>query len=144
MSTSLLRLWSITSMAALLALSGCTSLPPVCPDSADVQPEQLHGVWTVQLGTAGPSWSLQLGPHPEHRGSLRGELTQGGQRYPVVADLEKGEFTLEESHDGRRIAATWLGEVKVKHCDWTITGERQWGSANRPPQAFVIRSNGLR
>ena len=144
MSTSLLRLSAISSMAALFALSGCTSLPPACPASADVQPEQLHGVWTVQLGTAGPSWSLQLGPHPEHRGSLRGKLTQGGQRYPVVADLEKGEFTLEESHDGRRIAATWLGEMQMKNCEWTITGERRLADTTRHPQAFVIRSDGLR
>ncbi len=139
-----LRLWTKTSLVVLLALSGCTSLPRNCPAPADVQPEQMHGIWTVQLDGTGPNWSLQLGPHPEHRGSLRGELTQGAQRYPVVADLNHGEFTLEESHDGQRIAATWLGEVQVRHCNWTITGERQWGDATRPPQAFVIRSNGLR
>ena len=137
MSTPLLRLSAITSMAALLALSGCTSLPPACPDSADVQPEQLHGVWTVQLGSAAPSWSLQLGPHPEHRGSLRGELTQGGQRYPVVADLEKGEFTLEESHDGQRIAATWLGEVVPGSCGQALRGERRGPQEGR--QAFRMQ-----
>jgi hypothetical protein len=144
MSTLQLRLWAITGMAALFALSGCTNLPPACPASADVQPEQLHGIWKVQLDGTGPDWFLQLGPHPEHRGSLRGELSKGTQRYPVVADLEKGEFTLEESHDGRRIAATWLGEVQVRHCNWTITGERQWGDATRPPQPFVILSNSFR
>jgi hypothetical protein len=94
------------TLVALLTLSGCTTLPPACPAPADVKPEQLHGVWTVQLDGSGPPWTLQLGPHPEHQGSLRGELTQGTLRYPVVADLEGGEFTLEESHDGARIAAT--------------------------------------
>ena len=98
----------------------------------------------MQLDGAGPNWALQLGPHPEHLGSLRGELKQGALRYPVVGDLENGELTLEESHDGQRIAATWLGEVHVKHCNWTIKGERQWGDATRPPQPFVIRSNSLR
>ena len=44
-----LRLWATTSLVALLALSGCTSLPRNCPAPADVQPEQLHGAWTVQL-----------------------------------------------------------------------------------------------
>lgn len=144
MSTPHLRLGVITSMAALFALSGCTSLPPACPSAADIKPEQMHGVWTVQLDSAGHHWSLQLGPHPEHQGSLRGELTQGALRYPVVADLDGRDFTLEESHDGRRIAATWLGEVQVQHCDWSIAGERKMGDANRPPQPFVIRSNRLR
>ena len=144
MSTPHLRLGSITSMAALFVLSGCTSLPTTCPSAAELKPEQLLGAWTVQLDGAGPHWSLQLGPHPEHQGSLRGELMQGALRYPVVADLDGRDFTLEESHDGQRIAATWLGEVQVQHCDWSITGERQMGDAKRPPQPFVIRSNRLR
>ena len=42
------------ALIALLALAGCTSLPPACPVPADVQPEQLHGVWTMQLDGAGP------------------------------------------------------------------------------------------
>jgi len=111
-------------MTALAALSGCSSLPPNCPESTEVQPQQLHGAWTVQLESTGPHWTLQLGPHPEHRGSLRGELTQGALRYPVVADLDKGEFTLEESHDGKRIAATWLGEVVPGSCGRALRGER--------------------
>ncbi len=118
------RLGATSSLGALLALSGCISLPPACPAPADIQPEQLHGVWTVQMDGSGPHWTLQLGPHPEHRGSLRGELTQGALRYPVVADLDRGEFTLEESHDGQRIAATWLGEVVAGRCGRALQGER--------------------
>lgn len=119
-----LRLWATTSLVALLALSGCTSLPLSCPAPAEVQPEQLHGVWTVQMDGAGPNWTLRLGPHPEHQGSLRGELMQGALRYPVVADLDHGELTLEESHDGQRIAATWLGEVLADSCGQALRGER--------------------
>lgn len=129
-----LRLWATTSLVALLALSGCTSLPGRCPSPAEVQPDQLHGVWTVQLDGAGPHWTLQLGPHPEHRGSLRGELTRGALRYPVVADLNDAEFTMEESHDGRRIAATWLGEVIAGSCGRALQGERITESQRR--QAF--------
>lgn len=124
MNTAHQRFWAITGMAAVFALSGCTSLPPACHSAADLKPEQLHGVWTVQLDGAGPHWSLQLGPHPEHLGSLRGELTQGALRYPVVADLDGQDFTLEESHDGQRIAATWLGEVLTGSCGQTLRGER--------------------
>lgn len=134
---SRLRLWATTHLVALAALSGCTSLPRNCPAPADVQPEQLHGIWTVQLDGAGPYWSLQLGPHPEHRGSLRGELTQGAQRYPVVADLDKGEFTLEESHDGQRIAATWLGDVVAGSCGQALRGERIGPLERR--QAFEMK-----
>jgi hypothetical protein len=78
----------------------------------------------VQLDGSGHQWTLQLGPHPEHKGSLRGELTQGTLRYPVVADLDNGEFTLEESHDGQRIAATWLGEVVAGSCGRVLQGQR--------------------
>jgi hypothetical protein len=124
-------------LVALAALSGCTTLPRNCPAPADVQPEQLHGIWTVQLNGAGPYWSLQLGPHPEHRGSLRGELIQGAQRYPVVADLDKGEFTLEESHDGQRIAATWLGDVVAGSCAQALRGERIGPLERR--QAFEMK-----
>lgn len=131
------RLWATTSLAALLALSGCTSLPPACPAPKDVKPEQLHGVWTVQLDGAVPQWTLQLGPHPEHQGSLRGELKQGSLRYPVVADLEDGEFTLEESHDGQRIAATWLGGVVAGSCGLALRGERIGPQEHR--QAFDIK-----
>jgi hypothetical protein len=91
----------------------------------------------VQLDGSGPTWTLQLGPHPEHQGSLRGELTQGTLRYPVVADLEGGEFTLEESHDGARIAATWLGTVVAGSCGRALQGQRIGPQERR--QAFLIR-----
>jgi hypothetical protein len=131
------RLWATASLAALLTLSGCTTLPPACPAPADVKPEQLHGVWTVHLEGSGTPWTLQLGPHPEHQGSLRGELTQGALRHPVVADLDEGEFTLEESHDGQRIAATWLGEVVEGSCGRILQGQRIGPQERR--QAFLIR-----
>ena len=132
-----IRVACLGALIAILALSGCTTLPPACPAPADVKPEQLHGVWTVQLDGSGPPWTLQLGPHPEHQGSLRGELKQGTLRYPVVADLEGGEFTLEESHDGARIAATWLGTVVAGSCGRALQGQRIGPQERR--QAFLIR-----
>jgi hypothetical protein len=125
------------ALVVLLALSGCTSLPTACPAPAEVKPEQLHGIWTVQLDGTGTPWTLQLGPHPEHQGSLRGELTQGTLRYPVVADLEGGEFTLEESHDGQRIAATWLGTVVAGSCGRVLQGQRIGPQERR--QAFLMQ-----
>lgn len=64
------------------------------------------------------------GSAPENQGSLRGELTQGALRYPVVADMDGRDFYLEESHDGRRIAATWLGEMAQGTCVKVVQGER--------------------
>jgi hypothetical protein len=124
MNTSHQRFWAITGMAAVFALSGCNSIQLNCSATADIRPEQLHGFWKVRLGATDSHWTLQLGPHPEHRGSLRGELSQGALRYPVVADLDGQDFTLEESHDGQRIAATWLGEVVTSSCGQTLRGER--------------------
>jgi hypothetical protein len=111
--------------ALSLVLSACQQLPTrnACPTGQDLTPEMLHGQWTAQIAGEAP-WTLILGPHPEHAGSLRGELTQGPQRHAVVADLDDGEFTLEETHDGQRIAATWLGSLTASSCGRQIQGQR--------------------
>ncbi|WP_155820434.1 hypothetical protein [Limnohabitans sp. Rim47] len=112
-------------LALSLGLSACQQLPTrnACPTGQDLTPEMLNGQWTAQIAGEAP-WTLTLGPHPEHAGSLRGELTQGQQRHAVVADLDDGEFTLEETHDGQRIAATWLGSVTASSCGRQIQGQR--------------------
>ncbi len=113
------------SLTLCVVLSAC-NLPPkrsACPSGQDLTPEMLHGQWTAQIAGEAP-WTLTLGPHPEHAGSLRGELAQGQQRRAVVADLDDGEFTLEETHDGQRIAATWLGSLPASSCGHQIQGQR--------------------
>jgi hypothetical protein len=67
---------------------------------------------------------------------------QNPQHFAVAADLEDGEFTMEESRDGQRIAATWLGQVQAGSCGQRIAGERQdsTGAAER----FEMRSERLR
>lgn len=125
------------SLAVTLGLAGCAPKPLACTAARDVQADQLHGQWTVQLGDSRSDWALQLAPHPEHRGSLRGELAQGLLRYPVVADLANGEFTMEESHDGRRIAATWLGDVASGSCGRLVLGERL--SPGQATQTFRLQ-----
>lgn len=109
-----------------LALTGC-NLPlsaPDCPPGQSLGADKLLGNWTVQMAGSANPWALSLSPHPEHLGSLRGELRQGDKRYQVVADLEGREFTMEESHDGQRIAATWLGTAVHGHCGRWVQGER--------------------
>jgi hypothetical protein len=69
-------------------------------------------------------------------GSLRGELTQGQQRHAVVADLDDGDFTLEETHDGQRIAATWQGSLPAAGCGRQIQGQRTLAGQNS--RSFLI------
>ena len=125
------------ALLALLALSACNLLPTrsACPTAQDLTPEMLHGQWTVQI-TGEMPWALTLGPHPEHVGSLRGELTQGQQRHAVVADLDDGDFTLEETHDGQRIAATWQGSLPAAGCGRQIQGQRTL--AGQKSRSFLI------
>ena len=125
------------ALIALLALSACNLLPTrsACPTAQDLTPEMLYGQWTVQI-TGEMPWALTLGPHPEHVGSLRGELTQGQQRHAVVADLDDGDFTLEETHDGQRIAATWLGSLPIAGCGRQIQGHRTLAGQNS--RGFLI------
>lgn len=133
-------LWRVTALAWLtLSLTGCQLSPtlPDCPAGQTLDADQLHGSWTLQLAGASGPWRLQLGPHPEHLGSLRGELTQGSARHPVVADLDGRDFTMEESHDGQRIAATWLGTAIPGHCGRLIQGVRQ--EQNQTAQDFTMR-----
>ena len=128
----------LSSLIALLTLSACQVLPtrPICPSGADLSADMLQGEWIAQIVNEAP-WTLNLGPHPEHPGSLRGTLQRDHQAHAVVADLDDGEFTLEESHDGQRIAATWLGDVVAGSCAQALRGERIGPLERR--QAFEMK-----
>lgn len=133
----------VAGLCGLLALtlSACQGLPTRsdCPSAQDMSPQMLYGSWTVQVAGE-PLLTLTLGPHPEHMGSLRGELTSttGPNQKPraVVADLDDGEFTLEETHDGQRIAATWLGRLPPAGCGRQIQGQRTLAGEDSRP--FVL------
>jgi len=131
--------------AYMAGLSACSTAPTQAGCAGtDITPEQLVGEWRVELSDHSAPWTLLLRPHPEHQGSLRGTLMQNPQHFAVVADIESGEFTMEESHDGQRIAATWLGQVQAGSCGQIIAGERQAGAAGQSRQRFRMWSNRLR
>jgi hypothetical protein len=138
-----LALWSL--FACIAGLSACATAPSAsgCDDN-DTRPEQLLGQWRVTLSGQSDPWTLLLRPHPEHEGSLQGTLMQNPQHFAVVADIEGAELTMEESHDGQRIAATWLGQVQAGSCGRVIAGERQTSVPGQGPQRFEMRSNRLR
>lgn len=114
-----------------------------CPAATDMQQRHLLGHWQAELG--GQAVALRLGPHPELRESVRGTLQRGGQTVQVVGDVDDGQLTLEESEDGKRISATWLGEVAEGRCGKEIRGT--WSPEAAPgasgpapaPVPFVLR-----
>lgn len=115
-----------------------------CPTASEINAEMLIGAWEVVLHTQPPQrWPLTLQAHPEHTGSLQGQLDQSGRKAMVVADWDEGEFTMEESHDGQRIAATWLGTATQGQCGRQIEGQRLQGEAAAPAR-FTMRAVRLR
>ena len=134
-------------------LLGCSLLLPsfvladdACPQGPDIPTRLLVGHWEVELHSRPAGcWTLELRPHPEHEGSLRGTMQQGGRQAMVVADWDDGEFTMEESHDGQRIAATWLATASPGLCGRQLEGTRHTGDGpNARPERFTMRSIRLR
>jgi hypothetical protein len=144
MRRSLRRVMGVVTLV-WAGLTACTQAPvAVGCTPAEITTDQLLGEWQVELAGSTGAWTLVLRPHPEHPGSLRGVLMQKPRHYAVVADLEGGEFTLEESHDGQRIEATWLGRVAAGSCGKVLTGERQTGAVGTAPQRFEMRQSAPR
>lgn len=111
-----------------------------CPKAQDVEPRQLAGLWRAEFEGLPRGATLLLEPHRDYAGSLSGEVNRDGERAKVAADLEDGDFTLEESSDGVHIAATWLGDVVEGSCGNEIRGS--WGPARGTARAFVMRRAG--
>lgn len=114
------------------------SSPAACPAPADVGALHLYGEW-LATGTGGDTpATLRLGHNPEHPDGVRGTLRRGTAEILVAGDVDDGTFTLEESSDGRSIAATWTGNIMENTCGKEIQGT--WtpasGSTGRP---FILR-----
>ncbi len=109
-----------------------------CPHASEVGQAQMLGLWRAEWQGGGHAGTLLLEKHPLYAQSLSGTINRNGERRPVAGDVEDGELTLEESADGKRISATWIGEVVEGACGrevrgtWTIDGE----ASGRP---FVLR-----
>ena len=123
--------------ACCLLPAAALAQPAACPAPHELGQRQLLGLWRAQLDGA-PAATLLLEPHPEYSEGVRGAVNRSGVRAAVSGDVDEGEFTLEESADGQRISATWLGEVVEGSCGREIRGTWRSGSdeATRP---FVLR-----
>lgn len=122
---------------ALLAVAGQPALAQDCPGPAQLQPRHLVGLWRAEFA-GGSGATLLLEPHPRYAASLAGEVNRNGVRARVAGDLDEGEFTLEESADGVRIDAAWLGEVVEGSCGREIRGTWQATGATAA-RAFTLR-----
>ena len=107
-----------------------------CPSAVEMDQQHLQGVWRAEL--AGHAVLLRLGQHPELGGSVRGTVQRGAATGLITGDVHEGELTLEESTDGKRISATWIGEVVDGRCGQEIRGN--WHSVSPETSIpFVLR-----
>lgn len=128
-------------LAAMLALAsplaGAQAPLPACPPVAELRNVHLFGLWRAEIDGQ-HAGTLLLEQHREYAMSFGGMLNRAGERSMVAGDIEDGEFTLEESADGKRIAAAWLGDVEPASCGreirgtWTPDGKQQG-------RAFILR-----
>jgi hypothetical protein len=133
----------VTARAAVLGMALCAAVAaqaqpaPACPAPQDVAPRSLVGLWRAEFEGRGPAGTVLLEPHREYAESLAGAINRDGARSAVVADLDDGEFTMEESQDGVRIGATWQGSLVDGSCGREIRGKRSGGWDGTVP--FVLR-----
>jgi hypothetical protein len=117
-----------------------------CPAPADILPVHLYGTWLATVDDEAAPVTIRLEKHPELAGSVSGRLERAGspatESAQVAGDVDNGDFTLEESSDGQRISATWIGQVVDASCGkeikgtWTTTTET---SNNAPGHSFVLK-----
>ncbi len=112
-----------------------------CPNALEMDQQHLQGVWRAEMAGAAASADavlLHLGQHPELAGSVRGTVQRGATLGQITGDVHQGELTLEESSDGKRISATWIGDVTDGRCGQEIRGT--WHSASPETSIpFVLR-----
>ncbi len=123
-----------------LALGAILAAPAAaCPANAELTVRDLLGSWRAEFpGSAGPGAHLVLERNPDWPDSLAGRIQREGREARVAGDLEDGTFTLEESADGVRIDAVWVGQPVEGRCGQEIRGAWRAGD-QEPERAFVLR-----
>jgi hypothetical protein len=123
-----------------------TASQATCIDASDVGALQLYGLWRAEwpaaAGQPALTATLLFERHPELKDSVFGTIRRETMGHPQMAqlagDVDDGDFTLEESVDGRSISAVWTGRVVEESCGKEITGT--WTrSADPTPRSFVLR-----
>ncbi|MBC5765103.1 hypothetical protein [Ramlibacter albus] len=122
----------------LLLLSPLFAAAQECPRPVDVKVPHLLGMWHAVIEGVPQGATLLFEKHPLYTASVSGAINRNGDKGVVSGELEDGEFSMEESADGRRIFATWVGAVVEGSCGREIRGTWQRdGAALAHP--FVLR-----
>lgn len=109
-----------------------------CPQPEDIGPLHLYGLWRAEFVGLPQGATLLFEKHPEWTGSVSGAINRNGERARISAEVEQGEFSLEESGDGVQVSAVWQGTVVAGSCGKEIRGT--WNSqSNRTLYPFVLR-----
>lgn len=155
LAPSLLSALFGTAAATLLCTHHAQAQPAApaahCPGPADIQPAHLYGLWQISLWPEGgredapaSRGALLFEKHPDHPGSVRGELrrTAAGQDLTarVSGDVTDGVFNLDESDDGVAMSAVWAGEPE--DCGRSLRGTRRPAEgrpAGEPTLHFHLR-----
>jgi hypothetical protein len=130
------RAWILAGLLATAAAPA--SAQTACPHASEVRQAQMLGLWRAEFDGTGHVGTLLIEKHPLYAESFSGTINRDGERSLLAGDVEDGEFTLEESRDGKRIAATWLGEVVEGSCGKEIRGT--WSAeGDGQPHGFVLK-----
>ncbi len=127
--------------AALLATPAALAQAPAavpCPAATEVAQPQMLGLWRAEFEGLAQGATLLIEKHPEYAESISGGINRDGRQGLLAGDMEDGELTLEESDDGKRISATWLGAAVEGSCGREIRGTWQ-AEDDSPPRKFVLR-----
>lgn len=139
--------------AASLPVAAQQAATTACGTTADLAPAQLYGRWQFSLWpqsaaapSAGvpPTGTITFERHPEFPDSVRGRLrhqSKGQSTEALVSgDVVNGEFNLDESADGQRIDAAWMGNISPDSCSKEIRGVRLPGEGQTgEPMNFVLK-----
>jgi hypothetical protein len=131
--------WCAAVLLAAAARAKSRDGALACPAPHELRALNLYGAWRAQWqGSDAPAAALQLERHPELSDSVRGRVERDGLTALLAGDVDGGDLTLEESRDGKRISATWLGQVVPDSCGKEIRGT--WRDADTDARRdFVLR-----
>lgn len=134
-----IALIALLALAAAQASAQGADAPSACPAPHELGALHLYGRWTAEwTDAAAPAATLVLQRHPELSDSVRGELVRDGITALLAGDVDNGDLTLEESRDGRRISANWIGRAVDGACGREFRGT--WTDADTGARrAFVLR-----
>ncbi len=154
-------LTELSSANAQTSVKTSTHIQSACITPAELSTQRLYGLWEAVFTDLPTPTGLRQADttmvqfrgillferHPEHANSVRGTLSAkdpkgDGQAMPPMAqlsgDVEEGEMILDESDNGQRISAVWVGTASAEGCGLEIRGTRRL-AGEESANLFVMR-----